>query len=98
MANQQQSAEEIFETALDLPAEQRPSYVVEACRGSVQLREQVERLLNDYKRMGSFLGDSPLAGKTEDVDQLSRPALATGQKLGRYTVIEAIGSTTAERR
>jgi len=51
MANQQQSAEEIFETALDLPAEQRPSYVVEACRGSVQLREQVERLLNDYKRI-----------------------------------------------
>jgi len=92
MANQQQSAEEIFETALDLPAEQRPSYVVEACRGSVQLREQVERLLNDYKRMGSFLGDSPLAAKTEDVDQLSRPALAAGQKLGRYTVIEAIGS------
>jgi len=92
MANQQQSAEEIFEGALDLPAEERPAYVVEACRGSSRLREDVERLLDDYQRMGRFLDDSLLDAKQEDVRQRIGQTLSAGQKLGRYTVIESIAS------
>jgi serine/threonine protein kinase len=92
MANEQQSAEEIFETALDLPDERRPAYVVQACGGSSQLREDVERLLRDYQRMGDFLDDSPVGAKREDVRQLNAQTLPAGQKLGRYAVIESIGS------
>jgi serine/threonine protein kinase len=92
MPNQQQSAEEIFEAALDLPDEQRPAYVVQACRGSSELREDVERLLRDYQRMGGFLDNSPVGAKKEDVPQFIGQTLTAGQKLGRYTVIESIGS------
>ncbi len=92
MANQQQSAEEIFGTVVDLPPEQRPAYLAEACRGSPQLRQDVEQLLFDHQRMGAFLDDSPFAVKTNDVRQLTRQTLTAGQKLGRYTVIEPIGS------
>ncbi len=92
MANQQQSAEEIFEVALDLPVERRPAYVVEACRGSSQLRGDVERLLRDYQQMGDFLDDSPAGATNEDVTQFTGQTLSAGQKLGRYTVVDSIGS------
>jgi hypothetical protein len=44
MDNQEQSAEEIFGAALDLPEEQRSSYVSQACGASSQLHETVNRL------------------------------------------------------
>ncbi len=92
MANQQQSAEEIFEAALDMPVERRPAYLVEACGGSSQLRDDVERLLRDYQQMGDFLDDSPVGAKKEDAPEFVGQTLSAGQKLGRYTVMEAIGS------
>ena len=63
MANQEQSAEEIFGAALDLPPEERSAYLVRACRGSPELRNLVEELLFDYQRMGSFLEESSPCNK-----------------------------------
>ena len=92
MANQQQSAEEIFGTAIDLPLEQRPAYLAQACSGSSQLREDVEQLLFHHQRMGAFLDDSPVAANADDAQQPTAEPLTPGQKLGRYTIIEPIGS------
>ena len=91
MANQEQSAEEIFGTALDLPPEQRSDYLVRACGGSTELRADVERLLVDYERMGGFMRD-PILAASADAPQLIGQVLVAGQKLGRYTVLEPIGS------
>src|ERR1017187_2386050 len=94
MANQEQSAEEIFGSALDLPPEQRSAYLVRACRGSSELRNLVEELLIDYQRMSSFLEDPLLATNRTGLPSLtvSGQILTPGHKLGRYTVIEPIGS------
>ena len=92
MANQERSAEEIFGAAVDLPSEQRSSYVTEACLGSTELRELVDRLLVDYERMGSLLDDPFLSAKAEGPPQHAGQILAAGHKLGRYTVVEAIGA------
>jgi eukaryotic-like serine/threonine-protein kinase len=94
MANQEQSAEEIFGAALDLPPEQRSAYLVRACRGSSELRSLVEELLFDYRRMGNFLDDPLLAanGAGPPSLTLNGQILTAGHKLGRYTVIEPIGS------
>jgi serine/threonine protein kinase len=94
MANQEQSAEEIFGAALDLPPEQRSAYLVRACLGSPELRNLVEELLLDYQRKGSFLDDPLLAanGAGHPSLSVSGQVLATGRKLGRYTVLEPIGS------
>ena len=91
MANQEQSAEEIFGAALDLPSEQRSEYLLRACGESTVLREDVEKLLSDYERMGSFMGGPVLTPGTEG-PQLTGQTLTAGQKLGRYTVLEPIGS------
>jgi hypothetical protein len=92
MANEEQSAEQIFGVALDLPLERRSEYLVRACGESTELRGHVERLLVDYERMGSFMGDPLLVARADDESQGIGQTLTPGQKLGRYTVIEPIGS------
>ena len=88
MANHEQSAGEVFEAALDLPPDQRSAYLTRVCRESPELRSLVEELLSDYQRMGSFL-DEPVV---EPVNTTAGHILAAGAKLGRYTVIEPLGS------
>jgi serine/threonine protein kinase len=92
MANQEKSAEEIFGTIMDLPFEQRSEYLARACGGSIELRQHVERLLLDYDRMGSFLDEPPLPEKPGTISGPLSKVLAAGHKLGRYTVMESIGS------
>jgi dipeptidyl aminopeptidase/acylaminoacyl peptidase len=55
MADLEQSAEQLFGEALDLPAEQRSAFLDRACRGAPELRRLVDGLLHENQRMGSFL-------------------------------------------
>ncbi|HYG81024.1 MAG TPA: protein kinase [Pyrinomonadaceae bacterium] len=87
-----QQIEEIFQTALDLPAGERASYVAGACAGDEELRRQVEELLAQYDEAGTFL-DEPL------YEQTGTRALAAlidedpviGQLIGAYKVVRQIG-------
>src|ERR1700735_4384019 len=96
MANQEQSAEEIFGVALDLPPEDRSAYLAKACRGSSELRSMVEQLLSQDGRLGSFLAEPPFNPEaTADASNVNSPVnwnMAAGKKLGRYTIVEPIGS------
>ena len=55
MTDPEQSAEELFGEALDLPPERRPAFLDRACRNAPELRRLVERLFLDDQRAGSFL-------------------------------------------
>lgn len=82
-------AEQLFGEALDLPPEQREAYLEEACRGAPELRLAVEALLAEDARLRGFLsvpphGGSGGAGESE--------TLAAGTRLGRYTILEPLGS------
>jgi hypothetical protein len=46
---------QILDAAADLPANQRPAFLDEACGGDGGLRERVEALLNALDRAGEFL-------------------------------------------
>jgi serine/threonine protein kinase/formylglycine-generating enzyme required for sulfatase activity/dienelactone hydrolase len=93
MANREQSAEEVFGAALDLPPEERSAYLIKACKGSPEMRRLVEGLLADYRRLGNFLDDPliPADGAVPSSISTSR-ILVAGEKLGRYTVIEPLGA------
>jgi len=94
MANQEQSAEEIFGAALDLPTEDRSAYLARTCRGSPELRNLVEKLLCEHQRMGGFL-EEPLLARNDaspPPPTVSAHILTAGHKLGRYIVVEPIGS------
>ena len=100
MANQDQSADEVFAEALELPAAQRSAFLVRACKGSPELRSLVENLLVDYQRMGDFMDESPV-GASFDVSSAGDPgvdrtffaeAFPPGRRLGRYTIQEPLGA------
>ncbi len=65
MANQQQTIEQMFGAALELPREQRGAYLEDACRGAPEIRRSVEELLAEDERAGSFL-QAPLLRSAGD--------------------------------
>ena len=94
MANHEQSAEEVFGAALDLPPEQRSAYLARACRESPELRSLIEGLIVDYQQMGNFLDDPLITPSINPLRADNNPAvqiLSGGAKLGRYTIIEPLG-------
>ncbi len=100
MANRDQSAEEVFAEALELPPGERSAFLVRACRGSAELRRLVEGLLMDYQRMGDFMDQPTVAAPfdahaTADVEveqAFFAERFPAGSKLGRYTIREPLGA------
>jgi serine/threonine protein kinase/formylglycine-generating enzyme required for sulfatase activity/dienelactone hydrolase len=94
MANQQQSAEDLFEAALDLPPERRPAFLDQACRDAPELRRQVDELLLEEDRAAGFLS-SPAFTPPDAVASVTTSypiGLAAGTRLGRYSIIEPLGA------
>ena len=96
MDNQEQLAEELFEVALDMPAEKRAAYLDQACHDAPELRQIVEELLLENDRAGSFMaeplltpqgGSKPSAGGPETSRQLP-----PGTMVSRYSIVAPIGS------
>jgi eukaryotic-like serine/threonine-protein kinase len=96
MLNREQSAGRLFVAALELAPEQRSAFLDEACSNAPELRRTVEALLADNDRAGSFLAE-PLLAPASEVDPSGVTAalgyyLGAGKRLGRYTIIEPLGS------
>jgi len=51
---------DVFDAALELSPDERPRFLEHACRGDESIRLEVERLLGDHDRAGSFMENSPL--------------------------------------
>ena len=87
MNSHEQSAERLLGATLELPPERRSVFLDQACRESPELRRMVEELLfrNGFLK-GPSSGDNPESAETIRVNG----NLATGTKLGRYSIIEAL--------
>jgi serine/threonine protein kinase len=95
MANREQSAQELFGAALDLPPERRAAFLDRACHEEPELRHLVEELLTLNDRAGSFLNE-PLFTPHDQSDPPARNfpirfQLAAGTKVSRYSIIASIG-------
>jgi len=96
MASPEQSAEEVFGTALDLPPGERSAYLAQVFRDSPELRNTVVRLFSDHHRLGDFLDGSPMgaySGTPFSSAQGPIPhVLVAGDKLGRYVIVAPLGA------
>jgi len=96
MANLEQSAEELFGVVLDLPPEQRPAFLDQACGNAPELRRLVDDLLANNDRLGSFLGRPvcQLVNESTPSGNFSsrHSCLAAGTNLGHYSIVEPLGS------
>jgi serine/threonine protein kinase len=76
----------IFDAAIELPLEQRPAYLDEACGDDAALRRRVESLLKACESQCVFL-DSPVCATAVASSALEKP----GDTIGRYKLLEQIG-------
>lgn len=89
---------QLFEQALDLPRERRSAFLESACQGQMEVRRQVETLLEENDRLTGFVrtpawkpreGGASAAGVTDP----TRAALTgVGMRLGRYLILEELGA------
>jgi serine/threonine protein kinase/formylglycine-generating enzyme required for sulfatase activity len=93
MDNREQSVEELFGAALDLPVERRAAFLDEACRELPEIRRRVEALLEENDRLGGFLNQPMVGARAAKGRGDSTAAMgdSTGMKLGRYVIVERLG-------
>ncbi len=78
--------EEVFEAALDRSPEERPSFLLSACAGDLDLQAEVSALLEAHDLPGGILESDPR--RMVGGDPI---ALAPGQKVDAYEVVREIG-------
>src|SRR5215469_15011921 len=81
--------EQVFHAALERPFEQRQEWLDGACSGDPELRRQVERLLSNEERAGSFLERPAIEDVT--VTQTAASSLL-GRKFGPYQIASLLGA------
>jgi serine/threonine protein kinase/Flp pilus assembly protein TadD len=87
--SEHQSIDAIFCAAIEIEsADQRQSYLAEACGADPELRRQLDRLLDAHFRGGSIV-DSPAHGIDATVDQT--PSECSGTQIGPYKLLQQIG-------
>src|SRR5688572_15829282 len=88
-SEQWQNVKAIFNSALELKAEERDEYLTAACDGDESLRRRVQDLLDAYQ--SDFLehsGSGENGSAADEQTQVLRP----GQTLGRYEVSRLLGA------
>lgn len=88
--DRQERLAELFETAIELPPDERPGYVAAACDDD-EIRAELTSLLASYAEAPDFLAELSselLAGvfRTAAEDELEG-----GEVIGRYRIIEPLG-------
>jgi serine/threonine protein kinase/tetratricopeptide (TPR) repeat protein len=92
--------EEVFQTALDLQADERHRYIETACAGDETLREQVVSLVSQYEAAGDFIEEPAfasvsLAQETDphSTNPMNFPELdpAIGRRVGSYRLVREVG-------
>ena len=95
-----QKIEEIFEIAVELPADERESYLERECGGDAELRREVEQLISADKDAEEFI-EEPLLGTNtlanflkedpEDTIESSVPPHFLGRRVGAYRLVRELG-------
>src|ERR1700733_3053473 len=92
----------VFASALELPADQRGAYLDQACAGDAALRRQVEALLRVHDDAGNFFdklgsvarpasAEGAIAGPSGTIRLPGIPTEKSGDRIGRYKLLQQIG-------
>jgi non-specific serine/threonine protein kinase/serine/threonine-protein kinase len=85
-AQRWQRLEELFHAMLQLPREQRMAALAEACGDDVELRAEVERLLEADANATAFIGNA-----SAGIERLAATALPPVDQIGAYRIVREIG-------
>ena len=85
----------IFDKVVDLPPADRRAYLDQSCPHDTALRQEVERLLAAYERLGSVLdsGSAPASAPSTEMTSEARPiSLTPGARVGPYEIVSLVGA------
>jgi serine/threonine-protein kinase len=85
-----QRAKELFNSALELEANERSVFLDQECAGDNELRREVESLLESDDETDSFM-ESPAVEDAADSLAGDEQKLEAGQKIGRYEIVSLAG-------
>src|SRR5262245_30188974 len=80
-----QQVKEIFNSALTYRPEERGSFLSQACSGDVNLRKEVESLIQSHEQSGSFI-DEPAFVSAASLLTEEKLELRVGDTIGSYEI------------
>jgi eukaryotic-like serine/threonine-protein kinase len=80
-----QQVKEIFNSALSYRAEERDSFLSQACSGDMNLRKEVESLIASHEQSGGFI-DEPAFVAAASLLTDEKLELRVGDTIGSYEV------------
>jgi hypothetical protein len=86
--------EALFDAALTFQPDQRQAFLLAACGGDSDLRQQLEVLLQAKAEAGGFLPEQPLDTITVVIPITEK----TGDPIGRYKLLQQIGGGGGRHR
>src|SRR2546428_7851491 len=94
-----QQITELFEVASEREPGERAVFLAEACQGDEELLREVESLLSEHERAGSFIQQPALGASGSPLNRVLRAFEAgsipdgelIGKVLGHYQILEKLG-------
>jgi hypothetical protein len=78
--------QDVFQAALDLPADERPGYLEAACQGDAPLRDEVTSLLHSEAQAGEFIEVPAAKLLAGPAPGRFAPRFGSGDVVGRYEI------------
>jgi len=88
--NNPKQVEAVFHAALELPADQRSAFLVQACAGDESLYAEVSSLVSACDNSNGFM-DQPVLGLGFEVLSGTHEETLTGKTIGAYKVLSRLG-------
>ena len=86
------SEEDLFHAAAELPAAERPAFLLARCEGESALRARLEGLLASHEEREFMQRSADRVQSSEFEGELARfKPEADGDRIGRYRLLEQIG-------
>ncbi len=89
-ADRWRRVKELFQQALERPADEREAFIDDATAGDETLRREVRTLLSSHDSAADFLDDPPQAAAAQVID-LRDGGSRIGERIGHYKVLRRIG-------
>src|SRR5262245_25070400 len=80
----------LFEAAVDLPADARTSFLERACSEDHYLFDEVQRLLLAHEQVSGFI-TQPILVRWRSFTDSDQPNFMEGRRVGPYEIIREIG-------
>ena len=78
--------QDVYGRALDFDAVERAAFLDEACAGDDDLRREVESLLAEQKRMGTFMEEPALNDAARNLISAPRESMV-GKRIAHYEIL-----------